>query len=387
MTGFQCEIEITSNTLPDAQINKSTTASAKSKRWKRLLKRIAIVSILILLLGAFVVRNHVRTLWSLQKIRGTNAYVMDYYCDYNLEEIRVDGVDPQRIEDSCIETFFPDAIVPIVTRIKTAYVPSEINSRNDNRHHCSTVSLKSSDGKVFFGRNFDWPHDACLILRIHDGQGIKSLAIIDLHYLNLNRGDLEQTSIIERLPLLFAPYYVMDGINRHGVAVSEMSVEIATPPRDEQKPDITSATLMRIMLDYAQSTEEAVQLIDEYNVYFEPKIHFMIADSSGDSRVVEFVNGEIKVTRSTDPWQISANSVVYGKSEQEMDSECARYRSGSNRAETLPAKVDFDGAISVARSMAVENYTMWTSVYNLQSGELRFFYKSRHELEHRDGIN
>ena len=143
---------------------------------------------------------------------------------------------------------------------------------------------------------------------------------------------------------------------------------------------------MRIMLDYARSTEEAIQLIDKYNIYFDPKIHFMIADSSGDSRIVEFIDGEIKVTRSIDPWQISANFVVCGMSEQEMDADCTRYRTGSERAELLPARIIFDDAISVARSMAVENYTMWTSVYNLQSGELRFFYKSRAELEHRDGI-
>ena len=56
--------------------------------------------------------------------------------------------------------------------------------------------LHAEDGHVFFGRNFDYKHDACLILKVHGRDGPSSVAVLDLHYLNLDRDDLDQTSLI-----------------------------------------------------------------------------------------------------------------------------------------------------------------------------------------------
>lgn len=336
---------------------------------------------------AFLVRDYVRTLWSLQRVAGTNAYVMDYYCDYHLEEIRSGGMDVQCIEDSCIRTLLPDLLVPIVTRIKRVYVPTELNTVDGRGHHCSTVALSSQSGHVFFGRNFDWPHDACLILRVHDRDGLGSIAVLDLAYLNLNRADLDQTHLIERLPLLFAPYYMMDGMNRHGVAISGMSLGEVDAPRDPGRPDIIEATLMRIILDYAKDADGAVDLIRTFNVHFvDTEGHLMVADASGHSRIIEFIDGEIKVTPSIGLWQVCTNDIAWNRTEQERDDDCQRYRTGSDMADQLHGLVDHSEAVRVARSMAVEGFTMWTSVYNLTSGDARILYKSNPETEYRDAI-
>lgn len=365
----------------------TNSAPQKPRRWKRRLKWAAFLAVAVLGTLAFLGRNYIRSLQSLHRVAGTDAYVMDYFCDYHLDEIRVRGMNPHRVEDSCIETLFPDVVVPIANRIKRAYIPDEINQDDSAMHHCSTVTLKSDGGDVFFGRNFDWPHDACLILRIHDENGLSSIAIIDLHYLNLDRSDLDQTTLIERIPLLFSPYYVMDGMNRHGVAISDMSVSGVEPPRDSQKPEIISSTLMRVVLDYAKDTQEAIALIKSYNVHFgDAEVHFMIADSTGHSVIVEFIEGDVKVTPSLSPWQICTNSRAWNRSEQERDNACSRYRNGSELADDIEGFVDHDGAMQVTRSMASDGNTMWTSVYNLKSGNLRFLYKSRPGLEYRDSI-
>lgn len=332
-----------------------------------------------------MVRDHIRTLHSLRRIPDTNVYVIDYYCDYNLKELRGEGMDPRQIEDSFIDAFFPEPIAAIAMRVKQLYVPEEINSVESDAHHCSTVTLRSQAGKVFFGRNFDWPHDACLIVRAHDDDGLASIAVIDLYYLNMDRTNLEETNLLERIPLLFAPYYVMDGMNRHGLAISEMSVDHASAPYDAQKPKIISATLMRVILDYAENTEDAVNLINEYNVCFpESQVHFMVSDAKGDSRIVEFIDGEVRVTGSRDSWQVCTNSVAWNRSELERDSSCSRYQVGSEHAQGVQGVIDHSDAIEATRTMAVDGWTMWTSVYELQSGEFRLLYKSRPDSEYRD---
>ena len=296
--------------MAEAPDDTGKVTTARPRRWKRYVKWAAFTALVVFLAAAFLVRDYVRTLYSLRRVPGTNAYVMDYYCDYHIEEIRTSGIDIHNVEGSLIKALVPDFLLPVFSRIMRAYIPDEPKVLGPGGHHCSTVALPSKSGNVFFGRNFDWFHDACLILRVHDGDGLASIAVLDLAYLNLNRPDLDQTNIIARFPLLFAPYYLMDGMNRHGVAISVMSVD-ASPPRDPGKPAIIDAMLMRVILDYARDADEAVELVKDFNVYFvDTEGHLMVADASGRSRIIEFIDGEIRVTPSEHVWQLCTNVSV-----------------------------------------------------------------------------
>ncbi|MEZ6125580.1 MAG: carcinine hydrolase/isopenicillin-N N-acyltransferase family protein [Planctomycetaceae bacterium] len=369
---------------------RSTNSSSapQKKRWRRWLKWAAGATLAGLLIVAYLCRDHIRTLQSLRRVPGTNAYVMDYFCDYNLDEIRRNGMNPNQMEDSFIDAFFPQLVSAFAKRVKRAFIPGDTNTFDTEADHCSTVMLRSADGDVFFGRNFDWPHDACLVLRIHDADGLSSIAVIDLHYLNLDRPDLDECSLLTRLPLFFAPYYVMDGINRHGVAISEMSVSPVEPPHDEHKPDIMAPTMMRLILDYAENTQEAMDLIRNYNMCFpHDRVHLMVADASGDSRIVEFLDGRIRETRPDTSWQVCTNTLIWGADEKAKDSNCDRYHIASKQAEELRTVVTKADATRITRSIAVDNYTMWTTVYNLSAGKFSLLYKSRPETEFTDEIS
>ena len=368
-------------------VEKGPASGSKRGRWKRRLKWAGIAALVLFAAAAFLVKDYVRTLYSLRRVPGTNAFVMDYYADYHIDKMRGRGMDVHNVEDSCIATLFPGFTQPIATRIKRAYLPKEIKIVEEGRDHCSTVALRSQNGNVFFGRNFDFNNDACLILRIHDQNGLASISVIDLAYLNLNRADLDQTSLVDRLPLLFAPYYVMDGVNRHGVAVSDMSVYPANPPVNPKHPAIILSTLERLILDYARDADEAVDLVRAFNVHFvvTPE-HLMVADATGRSRIIEFIDGEIRVTPAEGPWQICTNDIVWQKSEVERSSSCSRFRNGSEAAKKLGEAVDYTDARRVARSMSVDKGTMWTSVYNLTTREAHVIYKSRVDAEYCDAI-
>jgi len=367
--------------VPDKQL-----PPPKTGRWKRRLKWLTIVGLLAVAVAVFLVKDYVRTLQSLRRVPGTHAFVMDYCVDYHIDEIRRRGVDIGNVQDSFIRTLFGDFVLPIVSRFKRSYLPAETKTVEAGGHHCSTVAIRSKNGHVYFGRNFDWHHDACLILRVHDAQGVASTSVLDLAYLNLDRPDLEQLSLLQRVPLLFAPYYLMDGMNRHGVAVADMSVD-AQPPRDPAKPEILLSTLMRLILDQARDADDAVKLVQEFNVHFvDTQEHLMVADASGRSRVIEFIGGKMVVTAPHEVWQICTNHIVAGKSEQENDDACTRYRTGSDLADHFAGAVDFDGVLQLTRAMSVDGYTMWSSVYDLTSHESCLRYKGQEANEYRDSI-
>jgi choloylglycine hydrolase len=206
-------------------------------------------------------------------------------------------------------------------------------------------------------------HDACLIVRMHDDDGLASVAVIDLHYMNLDRRDLDETNLLQRIPLLFAPYYLQDGMNRHGVAISDMSVDGVRAPYDPGKPNILHATAMRLVLDEAKSVDEAVNMLTRYNIHFgATTCHFMIADASGKSAVVEFFDGKMELTDSREHWQVCTNLAK------------------------LSATAGTDDVMRVMQSVSKKDWTMWTSVYDLSARRLRFAYRGHFDQPYDDSL-
>jgi hypothetical protein len=351
-------------------------AARRPRRWPRYVRRAAIVIGILAAVAAYLIKDHVRTLASLRHVPGTNAYVMDYYVDYDIDEIRVNGMDVVHVADGLIDVFFPDWIAAIARSVKGLYLDEPLETTTAEIQRCSTVALHAPGGHSFFGRNFDWMHDACLILRVHKDGVPSSISVIDLHYLSMDRDDLESTSLIERIPLLFAPYYLQDGMNQYGVAVSDMSVDGVTAPLDTSKPNVLHSTAMRLILDYAKTTGEAIEILRQYNIYFiGTTCHLMIADASGKSAVVEFIDGKVNVTPNTENWQVCTNHQICDSSEEHSDQTCDRYRTASEQLANASATTGPDDIMRIMEAVSKEEWTMWSSVYDLSDHKLRFVYR------------
>jgi hypothetical protein len=374
----------TSSQAPEAPDSPPTI---RPRRWKRYARWTVIIFIVGVLLGGYLVKDHVRTLWSLRRVPGTNAYVMDYYVDYHIDEIRTNGMNVDHIEDGLIDVLFPDTVAWFAKELKGSFLDRKIETIPTGEH-CSTVCLRTPRGHVLFGRNLDYSHDACLIVRVHRGGELSTISVLDLHYLNLDRDDLEQTSLLQRVPLLFAPYYLQDGMNTHGVAVADMSLEGSKPPFDGTRPNILHSTAMRLILDDAKNVDEAVAIFKRYNIYFVAEAcHFMIADASGKSVVVEFIDGDMKLTPARESWQVCTNDQIYEASEEQCDERCQRYRTASNALAKTSATTDLDGVMRVMESVSKKNWTMWSSVYDLSSKDCRIAYRRHYDKPYQDSLN
>jgi Acyl-coenzyme A:6-aminopenicillanic acid acyl-transferase len=366
--------------------SRTDASTTRQPRWRRVLKRTAVLFTVLMLCAAFALEDHIRTLHSLRRIPGTHAYVMDYYVDYNMAEIRAHGLDVNHIENSLVAVFYPKWMVPIATRLKRLFL-SEPIATVPTGEHCSTVVLHANDGHVYFGRNLDYSHDSCLILKVHGTDGPSSVAVLDLHYLNLDRDDLEQTNLIQRIPLLFAPYYLQDGMNQYGVAVSDMAVDGVQPPRDPAKPNIIHSAAMRLILDYAHSTDEAIEILKQFNIYFVAEsCHLMIADATGKSEVVEFIGGELKPTTAAANWQICTNHQLSGKTEAENCQSCDRFKLASTELTDLHGKGRAADVMTIMQSVSKSNWTMWSSVYDLSTGDFNVAYRQHYDRPYADHL-
>lgn len=371
---------MTNTSLPVASARTSRSA------WRKL-KRCILLAATVLAVGvsafAFGVRDHIRSIWSIRRIPNTKMYVMDYYASYNLEELAESGTDPNDVEGSLFRALLPDVLLPIANLI-SGHKKGD-RDWHTSQHSCSSISFVADEGNVLFGRNFDWSHDPCLIVRMQGKRA--SVAVLDLHYLRLSESQLDNLSLKDRLNLLFAPYLVEDGMNEYGLAVSSMAVDESGVPNDDAKPTVIKPLLKRMILDFARTTEEAIEVIQRYNIDFAgTPCHLMIADRTGKSVVVEFVDGKTSILVANDPWHIATNHLLTGNTDQMNRDKCWRFNTASEAISQDKSQFDAERMMRVMSSISVPDWTMWTSVYDLNSGAYQVAYRRRYEQVFRDQL-
>ena len=356
------------------------TSPPRPRRFWRIVRRTALALAVVLVVGTIVlaiaVKDYARTMWSLEHVPNTKMYVLDYYGDYNLDEIAANGIDVDDPEGSVGRAMLPDFLVPWIMPSVKKDLPPVREPMRRTRHSCTTVAFRTRDGQELLGRNFDWKHDACLVLRTHNRSGASSVAVLDPYYLGFDADRLDNPTLAERFRLLFIPYIAMDGVNEYGVAIGEMSLAGTRAPFDPAKPSMINSIAIRLILDTARNTDEAVDVLRNYNLHFPANTcHYLIADAAGKTAAVEFLDGRVEVTRTDESWLVSTNDRLSGKSEAENDRACWRYRKASDRVAALDGELDVPGMLDVMASVSFEDWTMWTSVYNLTTGEYEIAYR------------
>lgn len=165
---------------------------------------------------------------------------------------------------------------------------------------CSAFICTTPEGDVLFGRNYDFDKTNVCLTFTNPGNGRHaSFSTVDLNYVGMDiNSDVE--GLMDKITCLAVPYAPLDGINDAGVSCGIfMSYQggegqegtVATDQQDAVKANITSTTMLRLILDYADTTEKAVELISGYNLHdsANTSFHYMIADVTGRSAIVEWV--------------------------------------------------------------------------------------------------
>lgn len=227
---------------------------------------------------------------------------------------------------------------------------------------CADFCGKNQDGHVIFGRNFDQTYNGVavpiLILHTKPANGYASLSVVYLPYLQNNQG--EKSDI-----LLTAPYYPIDGMNEAGLAVSVLYEPEEIAGTDPHKITIWHCCLLRLMLDYAKTVDEAITLLQSYNIDFGVN-HMIVADRSGDSAVIESIQGQMKVIRSGKPWQVVTNYKLYGVDPEDL-TQCWRYKAVWTYLKNTNGVISSTEGMALLGSISQDTY--WSTIYDLESGE------------------
>ena len=187
-----------------------------------------------------------------------------------------------------------------VTQFLTSKLLADV-AVNGTSFGCSTLSVSSPDGHRLFGRNFDWQACNVLVVTSKPTNGYASISTVNLGFISQNSGALGNALDQNDVRVLAALYAPLDGMNEKGLAVSvNMIQDSASISQSTDKPDLTTTTAVRLMLNKAANVDEALALLQEYDLHasMDMMVHFALADTTGRAVVVEYVDNQMVVTET-----------------------------------------------------------------------------------------
>ena len=199
------------------------------------------------------------------------------------------------------------------------------------------------------------------------------MSIVNLAFAGYGEDYLPDSGLFDRFLTLAAPYLPFDGMNEKGLTIALLAVPHAEPPAQEGRVTLNTTTAIRLILDHAASVDEAVSLLQGYNLYFSGGVecHYLISDAQGNSAVIEFLDGDIKVTKSEENYQLVTNFIMYqGLNEGEGGSEFERYATIEDSLGASEGVISEEDAMGLLSDVRIPGRTQWSVVYNQTTGEL-----------------
>lgn len=252
--------------------------------------------VLVALVGAAAIvwRNEISTVANFKKVADRNdahgdgaVYRMDVAGGYYFDDFLAQG---GASSDGELIGF-------ITNSITRGLIPMTIKQ---SEIACSAFTAVTPSGDRLFARNYDFSATNTALVFTDPGNGrYKSFSTVDLQFLGMKQ-DRDVESLIDKITCLAAPYAPLDGVNEKGLScgifMSYQGNETVATDQQTEKPDITSTTMMRAMLDTCATVEQAIELAESYDLHdsAQTSFHYMVADATGKSAIFEWTAGTDK---------------------------------------------------------------------------------------------
>ena len=318
---------------------------------------------------SFLSEDRIATLNTIKKLTDYddyNLYSMEVLYDYSLDRLTPTG---QVTTQDLMELYFSEAA--------PGY---DFNYTAPNYGGCSAFSLATEEGTILFGRNYDFKFDSsCMAVYCHPKDGYASVAHGALNNVGADDPDSSETA---KVACLISPFICIDGINEKGLGISVLTVNSEPVDQNTGKPVLGTTMLIRVVLDKAANTEEAIALLKNYDMYgiAGRDYHFYITDASGDSRAVEFDPESGVREMVVTPTRSISNFYIMYTDKVKPNQSNGIYGLGKERWQAMENVINDNAGIgdnSVAwetiRSAAqdpnpeeITSNTQWSIVYNLE---------------------
>lgn len=272
------------------------------KKRKKIIIVVLAVLVVALLGVAAVFQGEARTLLSVKEKEETGIYEINYAADYKLDELLEQG-------GAATEEQLVGYIIKTMLKGLPIEVPYEIPNLA-----CSTFYAETPEKGYIMGRNLDNQTTDLAVIRTSPKDGYSSVSVVNLSFLGYNES-YTPDKLTDRINTLASAYFPLDGVNEKGLAIGVLQLQAPATAQEGDKPDVGTTLAIRAMLDKCATVDEALEFLKSVDMYAAAKgcYHFQIADATGKSVVVSYVNNEITVTEQKEKGFIAATNFYLHK--------------------------------------------------------------------------
>lgn len=252
----------------------------------------------------------------------------------------------------------------------------------ENPFGCSTLSVPCSTGGYLFGRNFDWNSCDGLIISSKPKHGYASVSTVNMDF--IRAGGMDVSVLPDHIQALIGLYAPLDGMNEKGMAVSVNMIQDSDGiSQNTGKPDLTTTTAVRMILDQAADVNEAKALLEQYDLHASMgmMVHFALADAEGNSVVVEYIDNEMVVTRTPAVTNFYlAQGEKHGIGTEQSHTRYEILTEALKEQKTVSEAELRDILDSVSKDNFGEfESTEWSMIMNQETKEITYFHRENYE--------
>lgn len=320
---------------------------------------IAVVLVLAAAAG-IVFRNEIKTVNSIKKIDNYGFYSMEYKNDYGFSDFLKVGA-------SSNEELIQFVIGKILKGIPVKIEETDLG--------CTTFNAVTPQGDYIFARNFDMGYAPGMIVHTKPADGYESMSMVNLGFLGYKKGYMPD-SFINGFIALAAPYTPLDGVNEKGLSVGILLLPDKPTDQKTSKIDITCTTAIRLLLDRAATVDEAVALLQKYDMHDAAGAcyHYQITDAYGRSVIVEYINNQMHVVKPQGPYQACTNFYLTPGEKYNFGEGQKRYKIAVTGLKAKNGVItEQEGMELLNAAKIVDSYdkkakimynTQWSAIYN-----------------------
>ena len=255
---------------------------------------------------------------------------------------------------------------------------------------CTAVSLKSKAGLIT-GRNYDWDLEDAWVLV--NRRGMRQQALL----LGNNATPLAWTARYGSVTInQYGRGMPCSGMNEAGLSIDVLWLEESVYPKPSKAPAVNELQWVQYQLDRAATVAEALALAAQVRITPQgARVHYYLADKTGDRAVLEYVAGKAVISRPTanEPFCLANNTW------QDADASCAKrprqlfqpveevptgsldryctalHAARATRTDALDGETGVMALYNILRTVQVER-TVWQLVYD--PSRSRLYIKTKH---------
>jgi penicillin V acylase-like amidase (Ntn superfamily) len=242
---------------------------------------------------------------------------------------------------------------------------------------CTTFFIRHN-GKMVFGRNYDWMADAGLVFT--NQRGLMKTSIK-----NQDGNTISWVSLYGSITFnQYGKEFPTGGMNEKGLVVELMWLDGTAYPQPDDRPAVGVLQWIQYQLDNHASIEEVIASDKIIRITSKgTPLHYLVADANGHAATIEFLDGKMQVHKGDDlPMPVLTNDTYtrsitsHTNGGAERNNSLERFTTACNMIQQYKLETSgrslVDESFAILDKVAQGNYTKWSIVYDISNKQVWF---------------